>query len=477
MTDDPFVLVFAVGVALYGTLLLATFAYSSPRAALALCYGLVLIAGTKFRVRDSSASLSGVVDFQILIELSLYAAVGVIVFVVYLARWRLLRPLAGAEILLFGYVLLALFSVRWSVVPSFTGVKAIQLLVMYGLALLSVRILGSEATVRTASVSVVLYVLLCTAAVVIGVPTARNEELLTDFFDFSRLSWFAVHPIAAGTYAGLATVSVLTVALSSPSGWRERRLGIPAWLYIGPLFLILVKTFSRGPLLAALAAASVLILRKLRLGNAIGLAATATIVIVTTLAASTAGPGALSNSDNPILRVLFRGQTTEQLAGLSGRVALWETAVPVFLASPVFGHGYHGSRPILIRYATWAAYAHNAFLQTLLDLGIVGALLLWPVIGWVVLTSLLRWRHKSGAIAGPQGFVLGTAVFLFINSISSESFAATPGCDILLVFVCTSLVSHVRLEAVKDLTVSQRQRLMTTVAASRQLLHVRSTQE
>jgi O-antigen ligase len=476
MTDDPFVLVFAAGVALYGTLLLAKFALSYPRPALALCYALVLIAGTKFRVRDSSASLIGVVDFQILIELSLYAAVGVIVFILYLARWRLLKPLAGAEILLFGYVLLALFSVRWSVVPSFTGVKATQLLLMYGLATLSVRILGSEAAVRTASVSLVFYVLLCTAAVAIGVPGAR-AAWTADFWDFSRFSWFTVHPIAAGTYAGLATVSVLAVALSSPFGWRDRRLGMPAWLYIGPLLLILVKTFSRGPLLAALAAASVLILRKLRLGNAVGLAAAASIVIVTTLGASISGPRAISDSDNPIVRVFFRGQTTEQLAGLSGRIALWETAVPLFLDSPVFGHGYHGSRPILIRYASWAGYAHNAFLQTLLDLGIAGVLLLWPVIGWVVLTSLLRRRQKSGAIAGPQAFVLGTAVFLLISSITSESFAAAPGCDVLLVFVCTSLVSHAHSEAVKDLTVSRGKRLMTTVAANRRLLHVRSTQE
>lgn len=473
--DDPFLLFCAAAVATCVTLLLARVGFSFPRSALASSYVILLVAGTKLRLRSVSASLRGELDAQIVAELSLYAAISIIVAFSYLPRWRALKPPAPAEILLFGYVLLALSSVLWSTIPSLTAVRALQLLILYGLAFVSVRILGSEGVVRAASVSLVFYVLTCAGAVASGLSAAGSYSA-TDFFGFSRFSWFSLHPITAATYAALAALAVLAAALSSPFGWSDRRLGIPAWLCIGPLFLILVMTFSRGPLLAALAAASVLILKKVRLGSPVGLAATATVVVVIVAILGASNPGEIIDSDNPIARAFRRGQNTNQLIGLSGRVALWEAAVPVFLDSPAFGHGYHGSRPILLLYASWAATAHNAFLQTLLDLGIAGCLLLLPVIGWVVLTSLLRPRLKSGPIAGQQGFVLVTALFLFINGLTSESFASTPGYDILLVFICTSLVSQAGTGAVKDLTVSQGPRLMTTVTAGRRSLHVRSTE-
>jgi O-antigen ligase len=432
--DDPLLLFCAAMAALCAAVLLARFALASPRWAIASCYVAVVVASTKLRLRDASASLSGTLDFQILLELALYAAVGIVVATLFLMRRRSLRPLVSAELLLFGYVVLALCSSSWSLIPLFTGIRALQLILLYALAAMSVRVLGSEGTMRAASIVLVVYVLSCSAAVVAGLPWAGAFSR-SDYFGFTRFSWFAVHPITAGTYAAVATVSVLAVALSSPRGWKDRRFGVPSWLCMGLLPIILVLTYSRGPFFACIAATSVLILKRAQLRNAILLAAVATLVLLATL-------GQPLSSDNPLVHALSRGQSVEQLSSFSGRLGLWKLAISQFVESPAIGYGYSASRQTLFQYGKWAGYAHNAFLQTLLDLGIAGALLLWPTLAWVAGATLLRPFDRNHRAAGQQAFVLAIFVCLIVNAISSESFAGAPSYEVLLVFVCTSLASQ-----------------------------------
>jgi O-antigen ligase len=436
--NDPFLLFCLAAVALLGAMVLGWFAVALPRHALAFCYLIVILATTKLRVRDASLSLAGQFDFQVLLEAALYAVVCVVVVSVYLARRRALRPLAPPELLLFGYALLALCSAFWSVIPAFTFIRAAQLLILFGLAALSVRVLGPDAGMRAASRTLVLFVLVCATAAASGLPWA-SAFIKTDYTGFTRFAWFAVHPISAATQAGLAAVSVCVTASTAPFGWRDRRYGIPAWLCFGALATILVLTYSRGPLLATLAAGAVLLFKRLRLRGAITLAAVATLIIVAVLVTREFGSSQTGDEDDAVSHAFRRGQDARQLTGLSGRVDLWKAAIPVFTERPVFGNGYHGARPILLRYASWAGYAHNAYFQTLLDLGIVGALLICPVLVWAALIGFRRFR--GGREGGVHAFVLATSVFLGVNAVSSESFAGTPTYDILLLFLCTTLAS------------------------------------
>ena len=358
----------------------------------------------------------------------------------YLVRWRDLKPLTPPELILLAYTLLALCSASWSIVPAFTFIKAVQLLILFSLASLSVRVLGPDTSIAAASRSLVLFVLVCATAAATGVPWA-GAFMKADYTGFTRFTWFAVHPISAATQAGLATVAVCVTAFTSPRGWRDRRYVLPAWLCCGALVVVLGFTYSRGPLLAALGAAGILLLKKLRFRSAVLLGTAATLVIVGALAARGAGAGLPGAGDDAITHAFLRGQDAQQVTGLSGRVELWEAAIPVFAEHPIFGNGYHGSRPLLLRYASWAGYAHNAYLQTLLDLGVVGALLLWPVLIWVALLGLRRFHGGRGT--GPRAFVLAVSAFLTVNAVSSESFAGTPGYDVLLLFLCTTLASSV----------------------------------
>jgi hypothetical protein len=100
--------------------------------------------------------------------------------------------------------------------------------------------------------------------------------------------------------------------------------------------------------------------------------------------------------------------------------------------------------------ASWAAYAHNALLQSILDLGLVGT---------VTLAALVLFGLLGSMTQGPARWLGATVatlmVFLVLNSISTESFAGAPGFQTLLLFVCALCArpAHVVADARHEATV------------------------
>src|SRR5438093_266761 len=80
----------------------AAIAVTRPRFALSAVFTVVLIAGTKFRTRDASATLDGALDLQIIGELALYAIVGAGVAAICWTQ-GLLRQLTTTEKVIFAY--------------------------------------------------------------------------------------------------------------------------------------------------------------------------------------------------------------------------------------------------------------------------------------------------------------------------------------------------------------------------------------
>jgi O-antigen ligase len=403
----------------------AAMAVSRPRLAIAAAYAVVLVAGTKFRMRDADATLDGALDLQIIAELVFYAIVGAGVAALCWS-YDLLRQLTKTEKTILAYAALATLATAWSAAPALTCVRAAQLVTIALLAIASIRLLGASSSLWTACVSVAVYVLVCATLAATAPFAAPAYESIEAY----RFSWFSTHPIDAGTFAAIGALGLLSASLLT----RRRLLGIPPLFYVAALGAVLVLTNSRGPLLACLAGAGVLVLLQVE-------ARTRTALVLTggTLAGACVAFGPdlmrwfsqLANQDTAITRLLFRGETADTVLELNGRLDLWDALRPSIVAHPLLGVGYQASRAIVLDYASWAAYAHNALLQTVLDLGIVGTMALLSIL-LIAFSGVVRGRQDQWTRA-TTGALL---VFLVLNSISTESFAGAPGFETLLLFIC-----------------------------------------
>ena len=399
---------------------------SRGRTATLLCL-MILLAGTKFRIRDADASINGLFDAQVLMELALYGTVLVILFV---RSSRYAVDIRGrrtpGEYLLSAYVAWASFTVIWSAVPLLTVVRAGQLFTVLLLARAIVRELGPGGALRSLSSALVGFVAVCSLLAALFPWAASDLELHTEG-DFVRFAWFAVHPITAATQLGLALVLLTADAQQRSQSWRMRSLTLPAWMLGALLATALMVTYSRGPLIACGVAVATLVVRRVRYRR-IAFASVAVASLTIVLLLSMVDVGAVVEEHAPAF--FLRGQDADALTGLTGRVDLWESMLPEVFDHFWFGQGYQASRVALLDVAEWAGYAHNAFLQSMLDVGIVGTLLLssavattfWPC------RSLARTRESTRA---PFTALM---LFLLVNSITSEGFAASPGVETLAVF-------------------------------------------
>jgi O-antigen ligase len=426
--------------------LLAAAAYARPRPALVTSYFLLAVAGTKFRLRAPSDALSGQIDWQIGLELALYAAVGLIVLMSAASAQMRRRSLAPMEVLLVGFALLALTSTYWSTAPSLTFGRAFQLSIVCGLALTSVRLLGTVDTVRGASAAFLVYVLGCAGiAGLIGASTEQEKVF--------RFTWFAVHPLTVASSASLAFLLLLgrTLCADRQPSWQRKVL---SWMALLSLFVVLILTNSRGPLLAFVAAAGLVMWKATRSGLTRGIVG-ATVVFVVIVAVFGDSVGTLmertGGANSFVAQRIFRGADMESLRGLNGRVEVWEAALPLIADQPLFGYGYHGSRALLSYRIPWASYAHSAYVQSLLDFGIVGALVVWGMLGSAFVTLVTR---RFGAVTGKawcDASLTGVAAYILVVSVSSESFISTPGYEALLVFILVSVVGRCRSSVTQEL--------------------------
>jgi O-antigen ligase len=140
---------------------------------------------------------------------------------------------------------------------------------------------------------------------------------------------------------------------------------------------------------------------------------------------------AIAAQNSAATRLFLRNQTVDDVVQLSGRLELWQELRPIVAEHFVAGTGYQASRAALLDVAEWAAYAHNALLQTVLDLGIVGML---SMLGLILL------GFRAGLDRSNPAWVRATVpalmLFLTLNSVSNESFAAAPDIELFLVFLC-----------------------------------------
>lgn len=433
-TSNP--VIFAVVPAALVVALIGYAAHRWPERTISATTFLVLVADTKFRFRDSSASLRGEVDGQVLLELALYAVAAMIAVVVTIRKSVRTLPPTGMEMLLFGSVGVALVSAAWSSTPIFTIVRGTQLLIVYTLGRTLLLSLGPERTLRAIGGAVLVYVLVCSTIAVLFPWTVITME---DLAEFNRFSWFGVWPTQAARYVALATILLVTGLLFRGGRERSRRLGLPAWLWIGPLGVLLVLTYSRTALAAcALALGALVAVKYFRIWRATALIAVAVAAVLVFVNSAETFAKLLdqgAQSSNPLAGVIFRGQSAAQISSLSGRIGLWEGVWKLFLERPWLGYGYQGSRAFLLAVAPWAGHAHNALAQASLDLGIAGTVPVCIALGSLFSPRFLRRGGPESDVIGWRATIFVLGLFLLTVSASAESFVE-PGYEALVFVTC-----------------------------------------
>jgi putative inorganic carbon (HCO3(-)) transporter len=184
---------------------------------------------------------------------------------------------------------------------------------------------------------------------------------------------FGINPNAVALYLGPIAAVAAGFVLFTPT-WNAR------WVASAVLVLVLPAlacTLSRGALLAGavLAVVAVLSVRDTRLR--LGL-----------LAAAIAGGVALSQV--PFVAARLASQLDPHRSTLALREAIWSVTLRMLSDHPLFGAGISGYQTVMAHYRTRnlhpEPYAHNIFLTTWSEVGLVG------VAAFTVILLGLLWR-------------------------------------------------------------------------------------
>ena len=409
-----------------------------PKLALRISFFALLVAGTKFRGgRGSQTLIGGDVDAQVYFELVVYGLVLAIVLWNLVTHINRLKRAYPFEVMIFLYIMLVFMSSLWSPVFALTIVRALQLLIIFTLVFVSLRILGVTDTLKSVAICLLVYVLLF-ASIALVFPWASWATASY------RFSWFGTHPGTSANLIALAMVMLIAMFMNRKDFWSKRWVPIPHWFWLVPviafLTYILVATHTRGAFLACVGTvAGLWVVKRFHLTTSMFIGSLTGVFLAVIVLGSGIGTGFVGlglQSETIIGDYMLRGRREEGVFTLSGRTGLWMDMLKLIADKPILGRGYQSTRVILPSLRDWSTYAHNGFMQTLFDLGIVGIILLWyPVLKTV--TGCLRYNYGSQP---PQrahfNFMLGTLIYILIYSTLNESFSGTPSYDHVVTFTC-----------------------------------------
>jgi hypothetical protein len=295
---------------------------------------------------------------------------------------------------------LAVASALWSLVPLFSFVRALELFVPIGLALLMVRIwlsspsFGAELWRRTLRV----FIGAVTVLVLIG--------FLSGTWRVARFTWPGTHTTVAAVYIGVCFVILVAAGRSylrlRMSGYVLRLALFAVALYLGE---------SRTVVAAVLLALGIVFwwtARTKPLKGYLGVTYYVLSIGVVLLMAL-----------QFLIGYALRGGTEEGLTSLSDRVPLWTAAVHALSEANrwLFGFGYGSERVVLPTEFSWAGNAHSSWIELLFGIGILGPLLVAVDIFFVI-----RYAAHRRSLA-PPALSLGIVAVLIAGSITGETLA------------------------------------------------------
>lgn len=360
---------------------------------------LALVVATTYqlRLRTADRAVEGDVDLQIVLEVLVYGAVGAYA----LTRLRLSGhgPPLPLVVVTGLYTSVVALSVLHSPVPSFALVRFAQ----WSAVLVLVAALGRAATRNQLHGVLHAFVGLVVVSSAGGWVTGFTYPS-----QIGRYTWWNMHPNQSGLLLGIATVALTAYVL-------DRRLACflvaPRWVYVVVSCVVVVSllaTQSRTAIGGAVIGAFVVLVMSVRHRADALVIGGMLLAIAVMLGSSTA------------TTFLLRDQDPEEFGSLSTRTYVWDFAVDKIGEQPLLGHGYGASRAFFSYSFSEIGGAHNAYLETALDMGLTGAALL--VVLLLILLGAVgrRARRATGTPAADAPLLFGILVLLITESFTAQ---------------------------------------------------------
>jgi O-antigen ligase len=369
--------------------------------------------------RQAFTSTSNVDSLAIFKAIARSCCVLVGIFVFIDARLRIRDIFRGGPSVLLAYYMFALGTTVYSAEPLITSTRAISFIaiLLYGCVVAQglARQRALPAFWQGLYVGFGLFTLVTLAfAIAFYQPKASDVERAAGLFT-SNL---------AGSIAGIAVVWTYVRVLRGDFALTTIMTGLSG-------LALLLLTISRGALVAVFAICALATLMRRR---------TFTTALIGTTVLCLAGFAYALKAGDPgekFAQYLGRGQDSQQVVAMSGRVPLWIfLATEQFPKAPYFGVGFqmlsdegqHPSKKIGVVLtgvrANWGwkpTHAHDSILQTLIGTGLFGLTLF--VVGWFLTQrQLLRAARTGNAIAEEAWFVL---IFSLTHSLVDTMMTAT----------------------------------------------------
>ncbi len=248
------------------------------------------------------------------------------------------------------------------------------------------------------------------------------------------------HKNIFGLDMGLGVISLLLV----PLGRRMRHLRAP---FAALAFFMLLWSHSAGALVSTLAALVVLCI--MPIARVKGLQKAPFLAVAAGLIAAI---GVVLKQNAELLPGLLQKDTT-----LTGRTELWDLLITAIKNRPLLGYGFdtfwqglHGDSLSIIRGVGWLVpTAHNGYLELLISLGIVGALIFLPLLLQAI---RLAWLYAGIDRAASGLFPAAFLVLWLVYNMSESTLLTRNGIPMLLFVMLTAsmrkaLTARKRVEA------------------------------
>lgn len=383
--------------------------------------GLVMIIASdyKFRRRTLGDSLGGSLDIMVVLEIALYSGVGVALAAQHL-RWD--RPARATPLMVslwvYGGILAS--SAIYAPFPNLAVVRAAQLLLIIAFA----QVLADRAAPLQFRHFSRWFVGLMAVSILVGIayvaPVSRYQQ--------GRFTWLHVHTVTAASLLAVGVILGVGLLTSRPPVPRERWVTLMLVGCVGAMSGALFMTKTRGSIGGVVVGLMVYTVLRVSARRRWG------VVML-----MGAGLGGMLYFTLPVVEnYISRGEPPASVTTLSNRTELWSIAWQDFLEKPIFGWGLTASRGLFFD-AVQLGGAHNAFVNALVDGGLIGFIAWMTVLVMLAVTMYGTWkRHPS---TRPQVAVCAAVlVTMLVNGITMEGLGSGAGQVFVLLCVIIAWV-------------------------------------